>query len=78
MAVAECRGAGAGAGVGDAKAVRHEAALELARRLAALHPDQRPQIGSPDDAVALVQIEMAALSQEQLRVVLSSGMRLKT
>jgi DNA repair protein RadC len=32
--------------------------------------DQRPQIASPDDIVNLVGIEMAALEQEQLRVVL--------
>ncbi|MDQ3695588.1 MAG: DNA repair protein RadC [Chloroflexota bacterium] len=57
-------------GVGDAKAVRVKAALELGRRLAAHVPDARPQIASPDDIVTLVQIEMAALSQEQLRVVL--------
>jgi len=57
-------------GVGDAKAVRVKAALELGRRLAAHIPDARPQIASPDDIVTLVQIEMAALDQEQLRVVL--------
>ncbi|MGH2604466.1 MAG: RadC family protein [Dehalococcoidia bacterium] len=57
-------------GVGDAKAVRVKAALELGRRLAAQIPDVRPQIASPDDIVTLVQIEMAALDQEQLRVVL--------
>jgi DNA repair protein RadC len=57
-------------GVGDAKAVRLKAALELGRRLAAQMPDARPQIASPDDIVTLVQIEMAALDQEELRVVL--------
>lgn len=57
-------------GIGDAKAVRLKAALELGRRLAVFNPDQRPQIGSPDDIVTLVQMEMAALDQEQLRVVL--------
>ena len=57
-------------GVGDAKAVKLKAALELGRRLAALSPDERPQIGSPDDVANLVAIEMAALEQEQLRVVL--------
>ncbi len=57
-------------GIGDAKAVRLKAALELGRRLAVFNPDQRPQIGSPDDIVSLVQMEMAALDQEQLRVVL--------
>ena len=57
-------------GVGDAKAVKLKAALELGRRLAALSPDERPQISSPDDVVTLIGIEMAALEQEQLRVVL--------
>ena len=57
-------------GVGDAKAVRLKAALELGRRLAIQSPDERPQISAPDDVVSLVQIEMAALTQEQLRVVL--------
>jgi DNA repair protein RadC len=57
-------------GLGDAKAVRLKAALELGRRLAALSPDQRPQVGSPEDIANLLQIEMSALEQEQLRVVL--------
>ena len=57
-------------GLGEAKAVKLKAALELGRRLAALSPDQRPQIASPDDVANLVAIEMAALEQEQLRVVL--------
>jgi DNA repair protein RadC len=57
-------------GVGDAKSVRLKAALELGRRLAALSPDERPQIGSPEDIINLLGIEMAALEQEQLRVVL--------
>jgi DNA repair protein RadC len=57
-------------GVGDAKAVRLKAALELGRRLAALGGDDRPQILTPDDVFNLVAIEMAALDQEQLRVVL--------
>jgi len=57
-------------GLGDAKSVRVKAALELGRRLAALSPDERPLVGSPDDVANLLQIEMAALEQEQLRVVL--------
>lgn len=57
-------------GIGDAKAVRLKAALELGRRLAALQPHQRPQITAPDDVANLLSIEMAALDQEQLRVVL--------
>src|SRR3712207_3764445 len=57
-------------GLGDAKAVRLKAALELGRRLAALSPEDRPQVTSPDDVANLLQIEMEALEQEQLRVVL--------
>jgi DNA repair protein RadC len=57
-------------GLGDAKAVRVKAALELGRRLAALSPDERPPVGSPEDVANLLGIEMAALEQEQLRVVL--------
>ena len=57
-------------GVGDAKSVRLTAALELGRRLAALFPEERPPVGSPEDVANLLSIEMAALEQEQLRVVL--------
>jgi DNA repair protein RadC len=67
MEVAELAGI---RGLGDAKSVRLKAALELGRRLAALSPDGRPQVGSPEDVANLLQIEMAALEQEQLRVVL--------
>jgi DNA repair protein RadC len=54
----------------DAKAVRVKAALELGRRLAALSPEERPPVGSPEDVANLLGIEMAALEQEPLRVVL--------
>ena len=57
-------------GLGDAKAVRLKAALELGRLLAVLSPEDRPPIGSPEDVANLLSIEMAALEQEQLRVVL--------
>ena len=57
-------------GLGDAKAVRLKAALELGRRLAVLASDDRPRVGSPDDIANLLAIEMGALEQEQLRVVL--------
>jgi DNA repair protein RadC len=56
-------------GLGPAKAAKLKAALEIANRVVALGPDERPQITSPDDVVNLVGIEMAALEQEQLRVV---------
>lgn len=57
-------------GLGPAKAAKLKATLEIASRILAMGPDQRPQIASPDDVVNLVAIEMAALEQEQLRVVL--------
>ncbi len=57
-------------GLGEAKAAKLKAALEVGVRLAALGPEQRLQISSPDDVVNLIGIEMAALDQEQLRAVL--------
>jgi DNA repair protein RadC len=57
-------------GLGDAKAVRLKAALELGRRLAVLSPEERPLVGSPEDVANLLGTEMAALEQEELRVVL--------
>ncbi|MGB3329974.1 MAG: DNA repair protein RadC [Thermomicrobiales bacterium] len=57
-------------GVGEAKAAKVKAALEIGRRLAAVAPDEKPRILSPEDAIQLVGIEMAALEQEQLRVII--------
>ncbi len=57
-------------GIGPAKAAQIKAAIELGRRLAIAQPQERPQIGSPRDAAALVQYEMSALEQEELRVLL--------
>ncbi len=57
-------------GLGEAKAAQLKAALELARRLNAEHPEERFQIRSPADVASLLQFEMGALEQEQLRVVL--------
>lgn len=57
-------------GVGPAKAAQVKAAIELGRRLAAESPEERPAIHSPADAAALVQYEMSALEQEELRVLL--------
>lgn len=56
-------------GVGEAKAAKMKAAFELGKRLAALS-GARTKIESPEDVINLVGIEMAALEQEQLRVVL--------
>lgn len=57
-------------GVGEAKAAKVKAALELGRRMAILTSDDRPAIKTPEDVVQLIGIEMAVLEQEQLRVVL--------
>ena len=57
-------------GVGEAKAISLRAALELGRRLAATGPEVRPQVGSPEDIANLLAIEMGALEQEQVRVVM--------
>lgn len=57
-------------GVGQAKAAQIKAAIELGRRLTVTSPDDRPAIHSPKDAADLVQYEMSALEQEELRVIL--------
>lgn len=57
-------------GIGPAKAAQIKAAIELGRRLAVEAPEERPAIHSPSDAAALIQYEMSALEQEELRVIL--------
>ena len=57
-------------GLGEVKAAKLKAIVELARRLALEKPDERTRIQSPEDVVALISSEMAALDQEELRVVL--------
>jgi DNA repair protein RadC len=57
-------------GVGPAKAAQIKAAIELGRRLVVEAPEERPAIHSPADAANLVQYEMSALEQEELRVIL--------
>ncbi|CAN5648855.1 DNA repair protein RadC [soil metagenome] len=56
-------------GVGPAKAAKLAAALELAARVVALGPDDRPRISTPEDIVRLVGTEMGSLDHEQLRVL---------
>jgi DNA repair protein RadC len=56
-------------GLGKVKAGQLKAVMELASRLAALGPEQRPRISSPADVARLLSIEMAYLAQEQLRVL---------
>jgi DNA repair protein RadC len=57
-------------GVGPAKAAQIKAAIELGRRLVVEAPEERPAIHSPAEAATLVQYEMSALEQEELRVIL--------
>jgi len=57
-------------GLGEAKAAKLKAALELGRRLAMAQPDERPVIRTPEDAYSVAGAEMASLEQEQLRVLL--------
>src|SRR3970040_2460608 len=56
--------------VGGAKAAQVLGALELGRRLLAVHPDERPSVNSPQDVANLLLADMALLEQEHLRVVL--------
>jgi len=57
-------------GVKLAKAAQIKAAIELGRRLVQEAPEERPAIHSPAEAAELVQYEMSALEQEELRVLL--------
>ena len=57
-------------GLGPAKAAQLKAALELGNRLRQEAPDEKPVIQSPNDAASLIQYEMSALEQEELRVLL--------
>ena len=57
-------------GIGLAKAVETNAALELGRRLLASSPEQKPQVNSPADAANLLMSEMCLLEQEHLRLIL--------
>jgi DNA repair protein RadC len=57
-------------GIKLAKAAQIKAAIELGRRLILEAPEERPAIHSPAEAAELVQYEMSALEQEELRVIL--------
>jgi len=57
-------------GMGEAKTAQVLAALELGKRLSQLHPEDAPQIKSPEDAANLVGTEMTVLEQEHVRVML--------
>jgi DNA repair protein RadC len=57
-------------GIKLAKAAQIKAAIELGRRLVLESPDEGPVVHSPTDAAAMVQYEMSALEQEELRIML--------
>jgi len=57
-------------GIGKAKAAQIKAAIDLGRRLATQTAGDKHIVNSPEDAADLVQYEMGALEQEQLRVIL--------
>ena len=57
-------------GIGDAKASRLKASLELGRRLLLTARQERPYITSPGDAANLLMPDMMHLEQEHLRLVL--------
>ena len=57
-------------GLSDAKVCQILSALELGRRLASMHPEDRASIRSPQDVANLLLPEMSFLEQEHLRVVL--------
>lgn len=57
-------------GVKLAKAAQIKAAIELGRRLVLESPEEQPAVHTPADAAELVQYEMRALEQEELRVML--------
>jgi len=57
-------------GIGFTKAAQIQAAVELGRRLAIVHQEDKPRIQSPQDAANLLLYEMGALEQEHLRVML--------
>jgi DNA repair protein RadC len=57
-------------GLGKAKAVKVAATIELGRRIAALEPQERPQVKTPEDLARLFMPLLTALDHEQLRVAL--------
>ena len=57
-------------GIGEAKAAEIQAAFQLALRLNALQPEERPYVRSPADVNNLLGAEMSLLDQEHLRVLL--------
>ena len=57
-------------GLGEAKAAKLKAALEIGARLQSLSLGDRPKIAAPEDVVKLIGLEMSILPHEELRAVL--------
>jgi DNA repair protein RadC len=55
-------------GLGPAKGIKVQATIELARRIAALAPEERQQVKNPEDLAVLFAPGLLALDHEQLRV----------
>ena len=55
-------------GLSDAKVSQLMSALELGRRLASMHPEDRVSVRSPEDIANLLMPEMSFLDQEHQRV----------
>lgn len=65
-------------GLGPAKAVKLMATIELGKRIAALAPEERPQVRSPEDLALLFLPDLTGLDHEQLHVaVLDTKHRLE-
>jgi DNA repair protein RadC len=57
-------------GLGPAKAVKLLATIELSKRIAALAPEERQQVKTPEDLAVLFTPSLTALDHEELRVAL--------
>lgn len=57
-------------GMGQAKTAQIKAALELGHRIRQESPDERLAINSPKDAADILQHEMSALEQEEMRILM--------
>ena len=57
-------------GLKGAKVAQLKAALEIGRRMREVGPEERPQVGTPEDAFRLLQFELGALEQEEMWLLL--------
>ncbi len=57
-------------GVGEVKATKLKAALEIGRRLVSIVDDDKIIVSGPEDVSRLLGVEMASLEREELRAIL--------